>query len=259
MGNYPATDEGHPARTSRRVDLGRHLINDGILLDRVGWDWVMNEYSFIIIIGIFPGRPVEFVMKRNSDKYLQILEAAVKVFAEQGFFHSTVSQIAKVAGVADGTIYLYFKNKDDILFQFYEYKAKQVFQRFREAVDQADNAVDKLRNLVRTHLAEFQSDIDMAIVYQVETHQHRRSAQEIIKEMSKMYRDIISEVVERGQQEGRIRRNLYVGLVMRLINGAVDEVINAWIHAGGNYDLTSMADPLVDLFLNGIGISEGQD
>lgn len=193
-------------------------------------------------------------MKRNTKKYHQILEAAVKVFAEQGFFQSTVAQVAKRAGVADGTIYLYFKNKDDILIQIYEYKTGQVFEQFRKAVDAGDNAESKLRNLVRTHLEEFQKDIEMAIVYQAETHQHRRLAHDVIKEMSKWYRDIITEVVELGQQEGTMRRNLYLGLVMRLITGAVDEVINGWIHTGGNYDLSSMADPLVDLFMNGIGI-----
>lgn len=216
----------------------------------------MNEHSFIILLNDFIRRLTAITMKRNTEKYRQILEAAVKVFAQQGFHSSTVAQIAKVAGVADGTIYLYFKNKDDILFQFYEYKAKQVFERFRQAVDQADNAVDKLRNLVRAHLSEFQNDINMAVVYQAETHQHRPSVEEIVKEMSKLYRDIISELVELGQQEGSLRRNLYIGLVMRLINGAVDEVINAWIHAGGSYDLASMADPLVELFLRGIGDSE---
>ena len=198
-------------------------------------------------------------MKRNSEKYHQILNAAVKVFAEQGFFQSTVAQIAKQAGVADGTIYLYFKNKDDILIQFYEYKTKQVFALFRQAVEQGRTAEDKLRNLVKTHLEEFQKDINMAIVYQAETHQRRRLAQDVIKEMSKMYRDIIAEVVEQGQQEGHIRRNLYVGLVMRLITGAVDEVINAWIHAAGNYDLVSMANPLVDLFIRGIGVPRTDD
>lgn len=192
-------------------------------------------------------------MKRNSDKYHQILNAAVKVFAEQGFFQSTVSKIAKEAGVADGTIYLYFKSKDDILVQFYEYKTKQVFERFRAAVDQGDTAVQKLRNLISTHLEEFQKDLNMAIVYQAETYQHRRLAQDVIKEMSKWYRDILTEVVELGQQEGSIRRNLYMGLVMRIINGAVNEVINAWIHTGGNYDLVSMTDPLVELFIMGIG------
>lgn len=196
-------------------------------------------------------------MKQNSDKYHKILEAAVVVFAERGFFQSTVSQIAKQAGVADGTIYLYFKNKDDILVQFYEYKTSQVFKRFRRAVNQATSAEQKLRSLVHTHLEEFQKDINMAIVYQAETHQHQRLAQEVIKEMSKMYRDIVTEVLELGQQEGHFRRNLYVGLVMRLITGAVDEVINSWIHAGGSYDLVSMADPLVDLFIKGIG-SDGR-
>jgi TetR/AcrR family fatty acid metabolism transcriptional regulator len=210
----------------------------------------MNEYSFIIFS---IGRPTDITMKRSTDKYGQILDAAIKVFALQGFHQSTVAQVAKAAGVADGTIYLYFKSKDDILFQFYEYKARQVFERFREAVDQATHAVDKLRNLVRTHLTEFQNDINMAIVYQAETHQHRRAAQEAIREMSKMYRDIVTEIVELGQREGKLRRNLTIGLVMRLINGTVNEVINAWIHAGGEYDLISMADPLVELFLDGIG------
>jgi TetR/AcrR family fatty acid metabolism transcriptional regulator len=212
----------------------------------------MNIHSFIFYL-TRPGRRTDITMKRNTDKYRKILDAAVMVFARQGFHQSTVAQVAKAAGVADGTIYLYFKSKDDILFQFYEYKARQVFERFRRAVDEATLAVDKLRTLVRTHLSEFQNDIHMAIVYQAETHQHRRAAHEAIKEMSKMYRDIVTEIVELGQREGSLRRNLTIGLVMRLINGAVNEVINAWIHAGGEYDLVSMADPLVELFLGGIG------
>jgi len=191
--------------------------------------------------------------RRENDKYQRILEAAIKVFAEQGFFQSTIAQIAKEAGVADGTIYLYFKNKDDILVQFFNYKAKQVFDGFREEVNRAENAVDKLRNLVRRHLAEFQRDRNMAILYQFETHQSSRLAEEQIKEMSNMYLDIVAEIMEQGQQEGLIRKNLYLSLVKRFILGAVDEVINTWIHSGGEYDLVSMADPLVDLFIEGVG------
>ncbi|PID40214.1 MAG: TetR family transcriptional regulator [Proteobacteria bacterium] len=186
-------------------------------------------------------------------KYRQILDAAIRVFAYQGFHQSTVAQIAREAGVADGTIYLYFKNKDDILVQFYEYKTRQIFERFRDAVDRPGDAEEKLRRLIRVHLKEFQKDRSMAIVYQAETHQNRRLAHKQIKEMSKMYRDLISEVVEQGQEEGNIRKDLYMGLVKRFINGAVDEVINSWIHAGGKYDLVTMADPLVDLLLKGIG------
>ena len=192
----------------------------------------------------------------KNHKYNQILEAAIKVFARQGFHQSTVAQIAKEAGVADGTIYLYFKNKDDILVQFFNYKTKLVFDSFRTEVARADSSLDKLRYLIRRHLEEFQRNREMAVVYQVETHQSSRLAEAQIKEMSKMYRDLISEIVEQGQQEGTIRKDLYVGLVKRFIIGAVDEVINTWLHSNGEYDLVSMADPLVEMFIKGIGHSD---
>lgn len=193
---------------------------------------------------------------KGNDKYHRILEAAVKVFAERGFYQSTISQIAKEAGVADGTIYLYFKNKDDILVQFFNYKTKQVFDKFREEVNKADNSFDKLRNLIRRHLNEFQNDRNMAVLYQAETHQNSRLVEEQIREMSKLYLDIVSEIVEQGQEEGSVRKDLYVGLVKRFILGGVDEVINTWIHSSVKYDLSSMADPLVDLFIRGIGNPE---
>jgi TetR/AcrR family fatty acid metabolism transcriptional regulator len=194
--------------------------------------------------------------KQKNDKYQRILEAAVKVFAERGFHESTISQIAKEAGVADGTIYLYFKNKEDILVQFFNFKTRQVFTLFREAVDAADTAEGKLCNLIHRHLVEFQQDRNMAILYQSETHRTNRLAEDQIREMSKLYLDLVAEIVERGQQEGVIRRDLYVGLVKRLIIGAVDEVINTWLHSDGNYDLPSMAIPLVDLLFRGIGIHQ---
>lgn len=211
----------------------------------------MNIHSYICCQGV-----AIRTKGKNIDKYQRILDAAIKVFAEQGFFQSTVSQIAKAAGVADGTIYLYFKNKDDILVQFYEYKTRQIFERFRDAVSQSTTAEEKLRCLIHVHLQEFQKDRNMAIVYQAETHQNRRLGHEQLKEISKMYRDIISEVVELGQEEGTIRKDLYLGLVKRFITGAVDEVINSWIHTDGQYDLVTMADPLVDLFMQGIGSIE---
>ncbi len=137
--------------------------------------------------------------------------------------------------------------------QFFSYKTKQIFARFREEVDKSDNTFDKLRDLIRLHLKEFQNDRNMAVVYQIETHRNIRLVEEQIKEMSKMYLDIVSEIVEQGQEEGIIRKDLYLGLVKRFILGAVDEVINTWLHSGGKYDLVSMADPLVELFLKGIG------
>lgn len=187
------------------------------------------------------------------DKYHRILDAAIKVFAEQGFHQSTISQIAREAGVADGTIYLYFKNKDDILVQFFNYKTKQVFSGFRDEMEKGSSIEDKLRNLIRRHLEVFQKDKYMALVYQAETRRNSPVVASQIREMAKLYLDIVAEIVEQGQMEGTIRKDLYLGLVKRFILGAVEEVIHTWLRSGGKYDLVSMADPLVDLFLRGIG------
>ena len=213
----------------------------------------MNEYSFMLWHG--PLRRCAIANKpRNHEKYDRILEAAIKVFAEKGFHQSTISQIARQAGVADGTIYLYFKNKDDILVHFFNSKTRHVFDKFRVAVRRADGAENKLRALIRRHLEAFQADIHMAAVYQAWTHQFQRVAEAQIKEMAKMYLDIVSEIVELGQQEGTLLKDRYLGLYKRFILGAVDEVINTWRHADGRFDLTAMADPLVDLFMRGIGV-----
>jgi len=196
--------------------------------------------------------------KNKNNKYNLILEAAVKVFAANGFYNSTISQIAKEAGVADGTIYLYFKSKDDIMSNFFSYKTKQVFDRFREVVELADDAVEKLRNLVRRHLEEFQADRNMAVVFHNEARQfHQGDVQ--ISDITQMYLDILGEIIEKGQEEGKMRRDLYISLVKRYIIGAIDEVINTWVHAGGKYDLVTFTDPLVDLFINGIGSNINQN
>jgi len=135
-----------------------------------------------------------------------------------------------------------------------------VFALFREEVDKADNSREKLHNLVRRHLEEFQSDRNMAIVYQTVTHQgslvSKNLIKDQIKEMSKMYLDMVSEILEKGQEEGSIRKDLYISLVKRFILGAVDSAINNWLYSGGKYDLVSMTDPLIGLFIRGIGNSE---
>ena len=93
----------------------------------------------------------------------------------------------------------------------------------------------------------------MAIVYQTETRRKYRVVESEIKTMSKLYFDLVAEIIEKGQQDGSIRKELYLGIVKRFILGSVDEVINTWLHSDGKYDLVSMADPLVDLFIRGIG------
>lgn len=191
------------------------------------------------------------LQKNKSEKYYKILSSAGAVFADHGFYKATISQIATRAGVADGTLYLYFKNKDDILYQFINFKTEIVFEQMRAAVEKGTTAESKLKNLIRCHLTEFQKDKNMAVIFQSEV-RYLRDIQSQIKDISKMYLDLLSDIIEQGQIEGSLRQDLFVGLVKRFILGAVEGVINTWVSAGGRYDLVSMADPLVDLYLTGV-------
>ncbi|MGD9686385.1 MAG: TetR/AcrR family transcriptional regulator, partial [Desulfobacter sp.] len=163
----------------------------------------------------------------------------------------TISQIAARAGVADGTLYLYFKNKDDILYQYLSFKTDVVFEKMNAAVAKGTDAESKLRNLIRCHLEEFQRDKNMAIIFQSEV-RYLRDIESQVKDISKMYFDLLSDIIEQGQVEGTMRQDLFVGLVKRFILGAVEGVISTWVSADGRYDLTTMAEPLVDLYMTGV-------
>jgi len=192
---------------------------------------------------------------KSSDKHERILDAAVKVFAQKGFFQSKVSEIAKEAGVADGTIYLYFKNKDDLLISIFEIKMQDVIARFRAAISERSDAVSKLKCLIRMHLAEFQANPDLAAVFQVELRQSSRFMHDSEKIELKRYLDLIGEIVEQGQQEQLFRKELPAGLIKRLIFGTLDEIVSTWVLAGRRYDLESLVDPSMDLFLRGIQLN----
>ncbi|MBW1989648.1 MAG: TetR/AcrR family transcriptional regulator [Deltaproteobacteria bacterium] len=189
---------------------------------------------------------------KQNGKYERILDAAVRVFSRKGYFGSTVSQIAGEAGVADGTIYLYFKNKEDILASFVRRHSQEFFDRVKDEIGGQPTAVDKLRTLVRLHFEASSRDRHRALVYQVEMRRSSRLMKAEIREALKMYLDLVGSILEEGQQEGTIRLDLYVGLAKRMIFASVDEVITSWVISGGKYDLPALADPLVDLFLNGI-------
>lgn len=191
------------------------------------------------------------MQKNKSEKYHRILGSAGAIFAKAGFHKATIAQIAAKAGVADGTVYLYFKNKDDILYQYISFKTDFVFKRMRAAVSKGETAEEKLRNLIRCHLEEFQNDKSMATIFRSEV-RYLTEIESQIKDISKMYLDLLSDIIEQGQVEGVMRQDLFVGLVKRFVLGAVEGVISTWVAAGGRYDLVSMSDPLVDLYLTGL-------
>lgn len=189
---------------------------------------------------------------KQSDKHRRILDAAVRVFADRGFFHARVTEIAREAGVADGTVYLYFKSKDDLLISIFEVKMREVIQRFRHSVSDLQDAPSRLRRLVELHLGELQRSPDLAAVFQVELRQSYRFMREYAKGELMEYLDLIGEIVEQGQREKAFRDDIPVGMMKRFVFGAIDEVVTTWVMSGMKHDLSGSAAPLVDLFFQGI-------
>jgi TetR/AcrR family fatty acid metabolism transcriptional regulator len=186
------------------------------------------------------------------DKRSAILKAATKVFARNGFFNSKVADIAREAGVADGTVYLYFKNKDDVLISLVSQTMDEFVALGRARIADLDDPQEKLRVLARLHLKGLGRDRDLAIVFQVELRQSTKFMEEFSTTKMTEYFGLIREAIEEGQQRGTFRKTLNSKVVAKILYGALDEMATNWILSDKRYDLGLYADTVMDLFFNGL-------
>jgi TetR/AcrR family transcriptional regulator, fatty acid metabolism regulator protein len=189
---------------------------------------------------------------KGNGKYEAILRAAIKVFARGGFFNSKVADVAREAGVADGTVYLYFKNKDDILVSIFNHYMDESLRKGKARLAEIDDPVDKLKGIVHAHLDSLGRDRNLAVVFQVEL----RSSTKFMKQFSATkvteYLDLIGGVIHQGQRKGVFRRGLNTKIVAKILFGALDEMATNWVLSQKRYSLASTADTVIDVFLNGI-------
>jgi len=188
---------------------------------------------------------------RTEDKRKRILEAAVKVFARKGYFAARVSEIAKKAGVADGTIYLYFRNKEDILVKLFDEVMAEHVQQVRAAVRALPTTKERLRAIAERHLDGLGSNRDLAVVFQVELRQSTQFMERFTASWLQDYFALLNEVMEEGQKDGSLRADLPRKVATKAFFGALDEMVTSWIIGGKGYDLRQLAAPVVDLFLRG--------
>ncbi len=188
----------------------------------------------------------------GSEKYQRILDAAVEVIAERGYFCSPISAIAKRAGVADGTVYLYFKNKDDVL----RTAIDAVFARFYEQVEERFQTLkdprQQLEYIAEIHLESARANRSMAILMQTEMRQSAKFISEFSHHHLVRYIQVVREVVRHGQQEGVFRRDISDGIVAHCMFGAIDELLSAAVFTERAYDAKGTARQVIDVLLNGI-------
>lgn len=190
-------------------------------------------------------------MKKNKPKYHQIIDAAVVAIAENGYHQAQVSKIAKQAGVADGTIYLYFKNKEDILISLFQEKMGTFAAKTKESIQTKETAAEQLELLVQNHFTLLTEDPHLAIVTQLELRQSNKELRLKINEVLKEYLLLIDEVLQTGVQKGEFGPDLNIRLARQMIFGTLDEMITTWVMNDQKYDLAASAPDVTKMLLNG--------
>ena len=196
---------------------------------------------------------------KDENKHQRILKAAVKVFAEKGFYNSRVSEIAKEANVADGTIYLYFKNKDDILISLFEEEFGQIVENMRKELEKEKDPLQKIRIFAITHLSIVSKQQQLGEVLGVEVRQSSKFMKEYINNPFIEYLNLIRSIVIEGQEKGFIRKDLTPGIMKRALFGALDEMARYWVlSTKKKHSINEAALQISEVFIRGVMSEEAQ-
>src|ERR1700704_4228742 len=189
-----------------------------------------------------------------SGKRESILRAATRVFARNGYFNSKVADIASAAGVADGTVYLYFKSKEEILHSIFDRSMAEAIAAGREQLEHTTDPREKLRRIALLHLERLGDDRDLAVVFQVELRGSTKFMEEFSAAGFAEYLGLIRSTLEEGQRAGVFRPELNAKVIAKILFGALDEMATNWILSKRRYKLPPMVDPVLDIFLNGVSV-----
>ena len=162
--------------------------------------------------------------KRN-----RILQASIEVFSRKGFFGSKVSEIARASGVADGTIYIYFKSKDDLLISLFEEKMDEIVVETRRKVYEYSTPLDRLRAYIENHMRLLEGEAGLIEVLQVELRQSSKFMKDYKPVKFFEYLDILSGILDEGKEAGLFRSDMNVRVARRIVFGAMDELSRAYI------------------------------
>ncbi len=204
-------------------------------------------------VKIFMASSIRTSTKSNvGDKREAILRSAIKVFARKGYFNSKVADIAGKAKIADGTVYLYFKSKEEILHSIFDRTMSEFISDGKKEISEIQQADKKLKRIGELHLEKLGADRDLAIVFQVQLRGSIKFMREFSAAGFAEYLDIIYQTIKQGQKEGVFRKDLNPMVCSKIFFGAIDEMVTNWILSKKKYDLSPLADEVLKVFSGGI-------
>ncbi|WP_028317984.1 TetR/AcrR family transcriptional regulator [Desulfobulbus elongatus] len=190
---------------------------------------------------------------KSTDKHRKIIRAATKVFAKKGFFNARISDIAKEAKVADGTIYLYFNNKFDILLSVFEQEIGKLIEHVTLLLEKEANSKTKLEIFITNHLEEMKKNRYLAEVIHIELRQTTKIIREYRKNTFNEYLKIVAAIIEQGQEDGTFRKDIQPDIVRQVVFGALDEISSNW-HTDNTcpYTIEEVSAQMTSLFQTGL-------
>ena len=191
-------------------------------------------------------------LKRDKPKYKQIIDAAVIAIAENGYHQAQVSKIAKQAGVADGTIYLYFKNKEDILISVFREKMGVFVDNLQDIIKNGSSSSEKLAQMIENHFKVLSDDRHLATVTQLELRQSNKEIRLKINTILKEYLKLLDEILIEGMLSGEFNQTMDIRLARQMVFGTIDEITTTWVMNEYRYDLLALSSKVTQLVLNGL-------
>jgi TetR/AcrR family fatty acid metabolism transcriptional regulator len=190
---------------------------------------------------------------KTADKHSKIIQAATKVFAKKGFFNARISDIAKEAKVADGTIYLYFNNKFDILISVFEEEIGGLIEQVSKILALEPDPRKQLEIFATRHLTMMKKNKNLAEVIQIELRQSAKLIKEYRNNKFSEYIDIISTIIKAGQAQGLYRADIKPGIAKRAFFGALDEISRVWsLSLDTEYSVEETISQIMAIFLSGM-------
>jgi TetR/AcrR family fatty acid metabolism transcriptional regulator len=196
-------------------------------------------------------------MTRKTVRKEQILQAATEVFGRSSFDDASVSAIARKAGVAEGTIYQYFKNKQDLFFSIPHERTRAFSEQLDAHLEGVTDARERVRKFVWYYLYFFKNNPDYARSLMLEMRVSRDFRKSKSHKGIRRFTNQALEIFREGQEQGVIRPEIDVYLSRHLLLGVLEHVVTRWLLKGEREDILRFHEKVSDLILNGVGIPAG--
>ncbi len=184
---------------------------------------------------------------KNEAKKIIIIQAAIKIISQKGYFRSTISSIAKEADVADGTIYTYFKNKEELLIKSFEFVLENILNEINSELVREEDFLGKIRIIIKRHLNFMYNNPDLANFLQIQLRQSKREIRINIRNIMKKYYRIIGDILKQGLKKGAIRDDVNLRIIGHMIFGTVDEIVTSWVLSEKKCNLAEKENEIMKL------------